>query len=55
MESLIEQLKTELTISEEEALKIMKTIAEYVEDQHPLLHDIAKDILQKELEKTKNI
>jgi ferritin-like protein len=55
METLIEQLKTELKVSEEEAIKIMKAITEYVENQHPLLKDLAQDILNKEIEKNKNV
>ena len=55
METLIEQLRNELKISEEEAIKIMKTIAEFVENQHPLLKDLTHNILEKELEKTKNV
>lgn len=54
MESLVAQLMTELNVPEAEAIEIMKTIAEYVEKQHPLLNDVAQDILKNELEKTKN-
>jgi len=55
METLIETLKTELKVTEEEAIRIMKTIAEYVENQHPLLKDLAQNIMDKELEKNKNV
>ncbi|HEU4472598.1 MAG TPA: hypothetical protein VFR58_16000 [Flavisolibacter sp.] len=55
METLIEQLKAGLNISGEEALEIMKAISEYVEDQHPLLKDLANDILMREMEKTKSV
>ena len=54
METLIEQLKTELNVSENEAIMIMKTISEFIETQHPILKDVAKDIFDKELEKIKN-
>jgi hypothetical protein len=48
METLIEELKTELNINEEKALEIIKAIADYVEQQHPVLKDISKDIFEKE-------
>ena len=54
MESLVVQLMAELKVPENEAIEIMKTIANYVEKQHPLLNDVSQDILKKELEKTKN-
>ena len=54
METLIEQLKTELKVSENEAITIMKSISEYIETQHPLLKEVTKVIFDKELEKIKN-
>ena len=53
MESLIDQLVKELGISESEAVEIIQTIAEYVENQHPVLSGIAESIARIELEKSK--
>lgn len=51
METLIEELKAELKISEEKALEIIKAISEYVEQQHPVLKDISKNIFENESKK----
>ena len=51
METLIEELKAELNISKEKALEIIKAIADYVEQQHPMLQDLSKDIFEKESKK----
>ena len=55
MDILIEQLKSELNISETDAIDLVKAITEYIENQHPLLKDIAQDILEKEIDKIKNV
>ena len=54
MEALIAQLQNELNIPEKEAVAIIKAITEYVEKQHPLLKDLAQELMKKEIEKTKN-
>jgi hypothetical protein len=54
MENLVAQLQEELKISKEEALVIIQSIAQYVENQHPLLNGITQDIVKKELEKQNN-
>ena len=51
MERLIDQLKDSLNISEDEAVEMIQAITEYVENQHPLLKDMARELLMKELEK----
>ena len=53
METLIEQLKTELKVSENEAVVIMKAISEFIENKHPLLKKVTHDLFDKELEKFK--
>jgi hypothetical protein len=55
MDLLIEQLKSELKISETEAIDLVRAITEYIENQHPLLKDIAQDILEREIKKIKNV
>jgi hypothetical protein len=55
METLIEQLQTELDIPQKEAVELVKAITEYVEKQHPLLKDLAQDLFTKELSKTKSV
>ncbi|HEX6333141.1 MAG TPA: hypothetical protein VFZ78_02880 [Flavisolibacter sp.] len=54
MDTLITQLMEGLNISEEKAIEIITSITEYVENQHPVLSDLAKEISKAELGKIQN-
>ena len=49
MDTLVNQLTAGLNIPQEKALEIIKTIVNYVENQHPVIKDLAIEISNKEL------
>lgn len=55
MDALIEQLKKELNLPENEAVAIIRAITEFVENQHPVLKDLTRDLMNKELDKINNV